>query len=67
MTVSDEAGDGNLTVTPVIAKNNAEGTVTAIQFSNIFKVDGEVILRANKILTGKALTGGAFEFTLERV
>lgn len=65
LTVSDEAGDGNLTVTPVIAKNNAEGTVTAIQFSNIFKVDGEVILRANKILTGKALTGGAFEFTLE--
>ena len=64
LTVSDEDGNGHLTVTPVIAKNGEEGTVTAIQFNNIFKAAGEVVLQANKSLTGKALTAGAFEFTL---
>ena len=56
VTVAD-AGDGTLSVT---ASDNA----TALDFTNIYAADGEIVFSGSKTLTGKTLSADEYSFEL---
>ena len=57
VTVSDDNGDGTLTVT----HNFME---TAMSFANTYEAEGQVVLEARKLLNGRELQAGEFTFEL---
>ncbi len=65
VTVADN-GDQTITATAVI--NNGSANVDNIVFNNTYDAkDAEVVLEGTKILTGKTLQNGEFEFVLKAV
>ncbi|MBP3541738.1 MAG: BspA family leucine-rich repeat surface protein [Clostridia bacterium] len=60
--VTDDTGDGNLTVTPTFA--TANGTADSLAFDNTYTAEGEVVLKAWKVLEGRPLKEKEFTFEL---
>ena len=64
VTVTD-AGNGTLTVTPVIHSSKAtseDATVTGMEFINTYTTSGQIILGATKTLDGQTLEAEQFSF-----
>ena len=64
VTVTD-AGNGTLTVTPVIHSSKAtseDATVTGMEFTNIYTTSGQITLGATKTLEGQTLEAEQFSF-----
>ena len=64
VTVKD-AGDGTLTVTPVIhsSKSTSEdAAVAGMEFTNTYKTSGQIVLSASKTLEGQILEAEQFSF-----
>ena len=64
VTVTD-AGNGTLTVTPVIHSSKAtseDATVTGMEFINTYTTSGQIILGATKTLEGQTLEEEQFSF-----
>ena len=64
VTVTD-AGNGTLTVTPVIHSSKAtseDATVTGMEFTNIYTTSGQIALGATKTLEGQTLEAEQFSF-----
>ena len=64
VTVKD-AGNGTLTVTPVIHSSKAaseDATVAGMEFTNIYTTSGQIVLGATKTLEGQALEAEQFSF-----
>lgn len=62
VTVSDETGDGNLTVTPAFQMDG--GAADKLTFENTYTATGELVLKAWKTLEGRELKAGEFTFEL---
>ena len=63
-TVTD-AGNGTLTVTPVIHSSEAtseDATVTGMEFTNTYTTSGQIALGATKTLEGQTLEEEQFSF-----
>ena len=63
-TVTD-AGNGTLTVTPVIHSSKAtseDATVTGMEFINTYTTSGQIVLGATKTLDGQTLEAEQFSF-----
>ena len=64
VTVTD-AGNGTLTVTPVIHSSEAtseDATVTGMEFINTYTTSGQIVLGATKTLDGQTLEAEQFSF-----
>ena len=64
VTVTD-AGNGTLTVTPVIHSSKAtseDATVTGMEFTNTYTTSGQIALGATKTLEGQTLEAEQFSF-----
>ena len=64
VTVTD-AGNGTLTVTPVIHSSKAtseDATVTGMEFINTYTTSGQIVLGATKTLDGQTLEAEQFSF-----
>ena len=68
VTVTDETGDGNLTV---VAKNvddagaaGGDNATTPVEFANAYHAEGKLVMRAWKTLQGRDLTDDEFTFEL---
>ena len=64
VTVTD-AGNGTLTVTPVIHSSKAtseDATVTGMEFTNTYTTSGQIVLGATKTLEGQTLEAEQFSF-----
>ena len=64
VTVTD-AGNGTLTVTPVIHSSEAtseDATVTGMEFTNTYTTSGQIALGATKTLEGQTLEAEQFSF-----
>ncbi|MCB5388278.1 DUF5979 domain-containing protein [Blautia glucerasea] len=64
VTVKD-AGNGTLTVTPVIHSSKAaseDATVAGMEFTNIYTTSGQIVLGATKTLEGQTLEAEQFSF-----
>ena len=64
VTVTD-AGNGTLTVTPVIHSSKAtseDATVTGMEFINTYTTSGQIVLGATKTLEGQTLEAEQFSF-----
>ena len=69
VTVTD-AGNGTLTVTPVIHSSKAtseDATVTGMEFTNTYTTSGQIVLGATKTLEGQALAAGQFSFQAKEI
>ena len=61
----EDAGNGTLTVTPVIHSSKAtseDATVTGMEFTNIYTTSGQITLGATKTLEGQTLEAEQFSF-----
>jgi len=64
VTVTD-AGNGTLTVTPVIHSSKAtseDATATGMEFTNTYTTSGQIVLGATKTLEGQTLEAEQFSF-----
>ena len=61
----EDAGNGTLTVTPVIHSSKAtseDATVTGMEFTNTYTTSGQIALGATKTLEGQTLEAEQFSF-----
>ena len=61
----EDAGNGTLTVTPVIHSSEAtseDATVTGMEFTNTYTTSGQIALGATKTLEGQTLEAEQFSF-----
>ena len=66
----EDAGDGTLTVTPVIhssKETSEDATVTGMEFTNTYTTSGQIVLGATKTLEGQALAAGQFSFQAKEI
>ena len=66
----EDAGNGTLTVTPVIHSSKAtseDATVTGMEFTNTYTTSGQIVLGATKTLEGQALAAGQFSFQAKEI
>lgn len=66
----EDAGDGTLTVTPVIHSSKAtseDATVTGMEFTNTYTTSGQIVLGATKTLEGQTLEAEQFSFQVTEI
>ncbi len=64
LTITDETGDGNLTVTPTFTKDGSP--TDGLAFENTYTAVGHLDLKAWKVLDARPLQDGEFTFELYR-